>query len=673
MRNALLSKKTANRTNSNGRKSTGKVRAAEDAPQTPVQYAIERQQAERTLAESEERYRLLIENSPDGYLVHCDGRVVFANAASLRMFGADRMDQLMGRPILDCFSPEFHDIARERIRNALANRSNPLLEVLGVRLDGATVEMEAIGSPFTHEGRPAVQMVLHDISERRRAEQRVREQASMLDQTRDAIIVRDLHTGRITFWNHGAERMYGWTAAEAIGSDARELICVDPHVLDPVDEELLRAGEWNGEYRKVTKAGKELTISSHVTLVRDSRGGPKSALAIDIDVTGQKELEARYLRAQRMESIGTLASGVAHDLNNILAPIMMSVPSLRHAITAEQRETIIATIETAAERGALIVKQVLTFGRGLQGDRLPLRVAALVNEVLEIMTATFPKNLVVERSLDGNLWPVMGDATQLHQILLNLCVNARDAMPDGGTLRLHAANIDLDASYASMLPEAAPGPYVLLEVSDTGSGIPPEIIERIFDPFFTTKGIGEGSGLGLSTVLGIVKSHGGFIQVHTQPGNGTIFHIYLPASPGLEAAPADYSQEPIPRGNGELVLVVDDEASVAGVAGITLENAGYRVLIATDGAQALAMFATHSGTVAAIFTDLMMPFVDGMALIRAVRRLAPALPIIASTGLGEKAQLSQLKAMGVKTVLHKPFHADTLLLAIHDGVHPHSQ
>ena len=242
--------------------------------------------------------------------------------------------------------------------------------------------------------------------------------------------------------------------------------------------------------------------------------------------------------------------------------------------------------------------------------------------------------------------------------------------PDGGRLRLSAANLDLDASYASMLPEATPGPHVLLEVSDTGSGIPPEIVERIFDPFFTTKGVGKGTGLGLSTVLGIVKSHGGFIQVNTQPGKGTTFQIYLPASPDRKAAPAEASRAQIPEGHGELVLVVDDEASVRDAARLVLETGGYRVLLACDGTEALAVFAMNSGSVAAVLTDIMMPFMDGVALIRALRTMAPDLPIIASTGLGEKTQLAELKAMGVETVLNKPFGADTLLRTIHDALHP---
>jgi PAS domain S-box-containing protein len=648
-----------------------KGRIGEGVLQRSIRYAIERKRTERTLAESEERYRLLIENSPDSYLLLCEGKIVFANAASSKLFATDRADQLVARSIMDCVCPEFREVMRQRIWDAPADEPSPPLEVLCVRLDGGTVAVEATGNPFIHEGRPAVQLVLRDITSRKRAEERVREQASMLDQAHDAIIVRDIRTRRITFWNRGAECLYGWTAAEAIGSDAGQLVCIDPNVQDALDAELLKADEWKGEYRKVTKAGKKLTISGHATLVRDSEGAPKSALTIDIDITGHKDLEARFLRAQRIESIGTLASGVAHDLNNILAPIMMSAPILRQTdLSTEERERIIAGIEASAERGAQIVRQVLTFGRGLEGERRPLEVGALIGELLKIMQGTFPKDLRIDISLDPHLWPAIGDATQLHQILLNLCVNARDAMPDGGRLRLYAANVELDASFASMLPGAAPGPHILIEVGDSGTGIPPEILDRIFDPFFTTKGIGEGTGLGLSTVLGIVKSHGGFIHVNTQSGAGTTFQVYLPASPGDEALQSAPLREPVPAGCGELVLLVDDEEGVRVAARVTLETGGYRVLVAADGAEALALYAVNAGSVAAVLTDLMMPLMDGVAFIRALRTLDGDLPVIAVTGLGEKAQRSQLKAMGIKTILQKPFAADTLLRAVHGALHP---
>ncbi|EDY17909.1 signal transduction histidine kinase, nitrogen specific, NtrB [Chthoniobacter flavus Ellin428] len=528
----------------------------------------------------------------------------------------------------------------------------------------AEVVRDAGGQPLRVTG------VNYDITERRRADQRIREQAEMLKRAHEAIIEREVHTGLVTFWNEGAERLYGWSAAEAMGRHGSFLFA-DPGAMERITENLLAAGEWRGEVQHVAKDGRKLVVSSHVTLLRGDDGEPKSALVINIDITEQKKMEAQFLRAQRMESVGTLASGVAHDLNNILAPIMMSVPLLRQQLPPDTLDAVVSNIETCVERGARIVQQVLAFGRGLEGERLPLKIGAVIDEMMAIMRETFPKDITLECLPVAKMPPVVGDATQLHQVLLNLCVNARDAMPGGGKLRLSATHLEVDASYASMLPEAKPGPYVLLEVADSGSGIPPEVVERIFEPFFTTKETGKGTGLGLSTVHGIVRSHGGFIKVATEPGKGTTFQVYLPASPGCsQVRDADTARAEIPEGHGELILVVDDEAAVRESARHALEAFGYEVLLAADGTEALAVFVQNSGRIAAVLTDLMMPFMDGVALIHALRNIAPNTAVVASTGLGEKARLAELKALGIATVLRKPYGADLLLHTVHRALHP---
>ncbi|MBS0660987.1 MAG: response regulator, partial [Verrucomicrobia bacterium] len=499
-----------------------------------------------------------------------------------------------------------------------------------------------------------------DVTERKQALERVREQAAMLEHAREAIIVRELPGGTIKFWNRGAERMYGWTAAETAGGDMGELLLGDPSGNSAMDEDLLRCGEWRGEQKHATKSGGTLTVGSHATLIRDDEGEPSAVLVINIDVTEQRNLEARFLRAQRMESIGTLASGIAHDLNNILSPIMMSAPLLRLELDPAQRESIVSTIEVSAQRGAEIVRQVLAFGRGLEGARGLLRIDAAISEVLRILQETFPKSISLEGRIERPLHPVLGDATQLHQVLLNLCVNARDAMPEGGRLVLSARNVELDAEGAGRLPGLRAGPHVLLEVSDTGTGIEPAVAEHIFEPFYTTKGVGGGTGLGLSTVLGIVRSHGGAIQLESKSGEGTTFQIHLPAAEGGHSSAAHTALPEFPRARGETVLVVDDEPAVLTAARLILENAGYRVLTAANGAEGLAVY-TQDPKVAAVLTDLMMPVLDGLNFIRSLRRMDPALPIIASTGLGEKRQTEALTPLGVQKTLLKPYDATALL------------
>jgi two-component system, cell cycle sensor histidine kinase and response regulator CckA len=512
--------------------------------------------------------------------------------------------------------------------------------------------------------------------ERKHAEAALRESEErfrqLAENIQDVFWLTDMAKNRMLYISPAFEAIWGRSCADLYSSPRAWLDAIHPDDRERVLHSAVTKqsqGLYDEEYRIVRPDGSERWIRDRAFPVTNAAGEMDRVAGVARDITEQKELEARFLRAQRMDSIGTLASGVAHDLNNILAPIMMSASLLRRELNSQQREEIISTIEESAERGAQIIKQVLAFGRGLEGERCPLQASALIAEMMKIIRGTFPKNLTVECSIEPDLWLIIGDATQLHQVLLNLCVNARDAMPDGGKLGLAAKNLDLDASYASMLPEAQPGPHVVIEVCDTGTGIPPEIVERIFDPFFTTKGVGKGTGLGLSTTLGIVKSHGGFIQVSTQPGKGTTFRVYLPASPQADAPPSDVSREDVPEGHGELILVVDDEASVQSAARISLESAGYRVILAADGTEALAMFAMNSESVAAVLTDLMMPHMDGVSMIRALRAMTKNLPIIASTGLGEKVQLADLKAMNVEFILRKPYGANTLLRTLHEILH----
>jgi PAS domain S-box-containing protein len=505
-----------------------------------------------------------------------------------------------------------------------------------------------------------------DVTDRESAMARVIEQAEMLDHAHEAIIVRDIHTRRITFWNRGAERLYGWSAAEAVGRDMGELIFAMPDALDRVTRQALETGEWHGEHRHLTKSGQELTVSSHVTLVRDAQGAPKSALVINFDLTGQKQLEEQLLRAQRIESIGTLASGVAHDLNNILSPILMGAPLLRGDLPPALREQIVTSIELSAQRGADIVGQVLTFARGVEGQRLLVQPAHLVDEMVKIAQETFPKSITVSSRYPNDIWALKGDPTQLHQILLNLCVNARDAMPNGGELTVALENFTVDEHFAAMAPGATSGPHVLMAVSDTGSGIPREIIDKIFDPFFTTKETGKGTGLGLSTVIGIVKSHGGFLRVESEVGRGTTFKLFLPATAGEGATVASTGRASasLPMGHGELVLVVDDEEGIIQITQTILETDGYRVITAGDGTEALALFARQMDEIKVVLADVMMPFMDGVALARVLKRMSPLTPLIACSGQCDAVREAQLKDAGVKLVLRKPYTRERLLAAL---------
>jgi PAS domain S-box-containing protein len=537
--------------------------------------------------------------------------------------------------------------------------------------DGGTHYIRALAAVERDAAGQAVRMVgtNWDITERKQAEERLRQQVALLDSASDAIYVRTLdHT--LTYWNDGAARLYGWSAAETVGRKLTELGLFESEWFAKAHAALLAQGDWSGEVHKTGKDGKEHVVFCRWTLLRDELGHPREVLAINTDITDKKQLESRYLRAQRMEGIGMLAGGLAHDLNNILTPILMSAPLLRGAVRDADDLEIIDSVENSARRGADIIRQLLTFARGKPGVRAPILVRQQLREMEKLIRETFPRNLRLAVSVPPELWPVLGDATQIHQALMNLCVNARDAMPDGGALTLAADNATLDAAAAAQIPDAKPGPHVRLWVSDTGTGISPEQLEHIFDPFFTTKEIGKGTGLGLPTVLGIVRGHGGSVRVASRVGQGSTFELYLPASPEAAAAAAPERESRLPRGNGELILVVDDEAAVRGPAQHVLEKFGYRVLTAAEGGEALKLFDRHRSEIKAVLTDMMMPGIDGPKLVRALRQLDARLPILGMTGLIERGTFKGMEGLDSVPLLAKPFELENLLVALHQILAP---
>jgi nitrogen-specific signal transduction histidine kinase/CheY-like chemotaxis protein len=384
-----------------------------------------------------------------------------------------------------------------------------------------------------------------------------------------------------------------------------------------------------------------------------------------LDLSERKKLEQQFLRAQRVESIGTLAGGVAHDLNNILAPIMLSVGLLKSEFDTPKTRAILKTVADSAQRGADIVGQVLSFARGLEGRKTEVQLKLLFKELENIIKDTFPKDIQLRFSVPNDTWTLFGDPTQVHQILLNLCLNARDAMPNGGSLSIKADNHILDEHVVKMHNHAKAGRYVRITVTDSGTGIPPEIIQRIFEPFFTTKEPNKGTGLGLSTVLAIVKSHEGIANVYSEPGHGTTFKVYLPAMQTLtEGQPNQTQQSILPRGNGETILVVDDETSILAITSQTLEHFGYRVLNATDGAQAVAIYAEKKDEIAVVLTDMMMPIMGGTSLVSVLLRINPAIKIVRSSGLSSYGGVSSFPEAGVKHFLTKPYTAETLVKTI---------
>jgi PAS domain S-box-containing protein len=634
-----------------------------------VRYAIERRAVETRLRErdliAEERFRLLSGATNDviwDWNIETDA--LWWNENFETVFGY-RRDEI--EPNLESWTRHIHPDDADRVARSLRE----VLDGEGHRFwaeyrfrrkSGEFAFVLDRGQVIRNDAGKPVRMVggMADMTERNRALLRIAEQASLLDRARDAILVRDMEH-RVTYYNKSSERLYGWTAGDVMGQSVRDRFFPDRVLFDDTMRTLLAQGDWQGEISVTGRNGALLTVESHWTLMRDAAGEPSAVLVIDTDVTERKELERQFLRAQRIESIGTLAGGIAHDLNNMLAPVLMSIELLKDNPTDEERLQILSTIEASTRRGAEMVRQVLTFARGVEGDRCAVDVAVLLKEVEKFANDTFMKSITVRTVLRGDV-VVLGDATQLHQVVINLCVNARDAMPNGGTLTLSASTQPVAKTAGEIDPALPGGSYVVIEVADTGTGMAATVLDRIFEPFFTSKATGKGTGLGLSTSLAIIKSHGGSIRVNSEIGRGSTFAVYLPALAGrMTAAAPTAGRTTLKRGAGELVLVVDDEESVLRMTALVLESFGYRVLAAASGIEAEAMFLAHRDDIQVVFTDMTMPGMDGAALIRRIREIDPTARVIAASGRGAHQAAN---VPGVIRFLPKPYTADMVLEAV---------
>ncbi|WP_414586025.1 PAS domain S-box protein [Scytonema sp. PCC 10023] len=633
-----------------------------------------RHSAERALQESEERFRQLAENIIEMVFWMSDPgerQRLYVSPAYENIWGRSR-ESLYANFMewLEAIHPqERQHIETVFLEQSLAGTYDEEYRI--IRPDGSLRWIRDRGFPIRDKsGEPyRVVGIAEDISDRKLAEQQIREQAALLDVATDAIFVQDLEQ-HLLFWNKGAERLYGWQAAEVLGRSAQSLLYKSEETVpqfEAIQTILAAEGKWQGELQQVTKDGKKIIVESRWTLVRDVAGNSKSILIVNTDITEKKQLQAQFLRTQRLESLGTLASGIAHDFNNILTPILAvaQLLPLKFPNLDANTQELLRMLEGSAKRGADLVTQILSFSRrGVEGSRTIIQTRHLLSDVVQVAQRTFPKSIETQTNIAPNLWTVFADATQLHQVLMNLTVNARDAMPDGGILEMSAENLWVDESYARMHVDAEVGSYIVITITDTGKGIPPEIMDRIFDPFFTTKEVGKGTGLGLSTVMGIIKSHGGFVNVYSEVGKGSCFQVYLPSSQVTETpAPTDVE---LPNGHGELILVVDDEVTICQITKSTLESHNYKVLTASDGIEALALYAQYKDEISVVLIDLMMPGMDGSTTILTLQRMNPQVQIIAMSGLMSNWTTPQKRSFGIEYFLSKPFTAQALLSTLRE-------
>jgi PAS domain S-box-containing protein len=640
----------------------------------------ERKQTERVLHERESRLRAIIETDPECVkLLSPDGELLEMNPAGLAMLEAGSLAEARAKPLLEFVLPEYRPPYQALMAQALRGESGALeFEIVGLR--GTRRWLETHVAPMRDQAGAiaTVLAITRDISARKRSEATMRESEErfrqVVENINEVFWLSEVDGRRVLYVSPRFEEVWGQSCAALYASPLRWLESVHPEDRGRVEAALAR---WRGEphdesYRIVRPDGGERWVRARVFPVNDASGRAYRMVGLAEDITERKRLEAEVMRAHRVESIGRLANGIAHDMNNILAPIVMAAPLLKMGLPPDETEKILDAIENNAKRGADLVRQLLFFSRGVEGGRGTVDPGKLIQEITDIARQTFPRSIEIDTTVGYGTWFVRGDSTQLHQVLLNLCLNARDAMLQGGTLRLSAENIRLDADTLAGHRDAAPGPFVLFRVSDTGVGVPPEIADKIFEPFFTTKGLGKGTGLGLATVLGIVTSHRGLIKLRSERGRGSVFEVYLPAAPERTAEEKTPENAAPPGGKGELILVVDDEPNIRSILAQLLRHSNYRVLVASDGAEAAALFARQPAEIRLVITDLDMPIIDGVGLTRVLRSIRPEVKILVTSGVsgetnrpGRAAELQELRITGF---LLKPYTAEHVLIAVHEAI-----
>jgi PAS domain S-box-containing protein len=637
----------------------------------------ERKRSEEQLRDANAQLREFLDHSPAVlYALRVEDEKIiprFTSENITRLLGYEAQESLSYEWWLGHLHEEDRDRAAGSIAQTLAEGSSRTEYRLRHR-DGRFMWVEDQQRLARDEqGRPVdIVGVWTDVTDRKRAEDELHESErrfrEMLDNLELISIMLD-HEGNVIYCNDYFLRLTGWSRDEVTGTSWFDRF-IFPENVDEMREAFLALMAKGTEVRHyaneiVTRSGKRRLLQWNNSLLYSKAGEVIGVASIAEDITERAKLEKQLFRAQRLESLGTLAGGIAHDLNNLLLPILMGVTLLKRFGPNAASMQAIDNIERSVRRGSELVKQVLLFARGGQTSREPVLLGDVMREVQSIITSTFPKDITLETAVAREVYPVTGDTTQLTQVLLNLCVNARDAMPQGGHIRISARNYTLTDAEALLHGGIVGGAYAVLEVSDTGEGMSKEIIDLIFDPFFTTKEVGSGTGLGLSTVQGIVSNHGGFVTVTSAPEEGSTFTVYLPARrPQVEVAAPLVAASVPPQGNGELILLVDDDAAVLSVTEQTLVEFGYRVVTAEDGAQAIGVFSRQHEDIALVLTDMAMPVIDGFALIAALNRIGRDVRVIATTGNPSAGAMTKIAKSGIAHILIKPYTADHLLRTI---------
>ncbi len=643
-----------------------------------VKEISEHQATVKELAESEDRYRRLVELSPETIAVHREGRFAYVNAAGVKLFGAASPEELIGRPILDVIHPDYREVVSSRAQQNLEGEQTPLQELKAIRLDGQVIDIETAGIPITFEDQPAIELVSRDITKRKQAEEALRESEQRYRLLSEGILHQVWAAqpdGKTDYVNERMVAYFGCSPEQLLGDGWQATVHPDdlPVSLEKWTESLQTGEPYEVEYRLRRADGEYCWHAGRATAGRDSEGRILKWFGTNTDINNQKLTEEalrlnelRLQQSQKMEAIGTLAGGVAHDFNNLLTVILGNTNlALRQLPPTNQAHLRLVEIERAGNRATMLTRQLLAFSRRQHLERHTINLNDTVRELVKFLRRIIGEDVEVNVKTAPDLSAVFADPAQLEQMLMNLCVNARDAMPGGGTLTIETSNIELDESYQRQYPYVKPGKYAQIKVSDTGSGFDKETQARIFEPFFTTKAVGKGTGLGLSMVYGIVKQHDGHIHVYSELEQGTTFTVYLPVDE--KAVEKEKQKQPLPLlGGTETILVAEDEEALRKLSKDVLESLGYTVLLAKNGEEAIEMYIANRERIDLLLFDVVMPRMSGSEAFEQIHGMGSEIPALFMTGYSSETVQSRfvrqhklIEEFGAG-VIQKPYSLDGL-------------
>lgn len=616
-----------------------------------LRYAVERKQSQEAISEKTQLNQILLDSFPCVALLIRPGtrEVVASNkaAAEVGAVPGAKCFETFGRnpsPCPWCLAPELWETGKAHHR---------IVEGLGVLWDAHWI-------PVSED------LYMHfafDITERERSERERRHLAKAIEHAAEAIVVSDLE-GTIEYVNPAFETMTGYTPEEAVGQST-DIVKSDAYDDQEIRRSVEEGNVWRGLIKRRRKDGVLYEADTTVSLVRDASGRARSVVSISRDVTHEVELEAQLRQAQKLEALGTLAGGIAHDFNNILGAMIGFTELAMEELPQEcNAASDLREVLSASGRAKDLIEQILTFTRQTETEQKPIRPDAIIKEALRLLRSSIPSSIDIVQNIDSNSATILADPSQLHQVVINICTNAYQAMmPERGTLTVELKPFEIDAVAVERSPQLREGRYLKLTIRDTGCGMDAETLERIFDPFFTTKEEGEGTGLGLSTVHGIVHSMGGTITVDSEPGEGATFDVYLPRVEKLAEKPAT-ADGYVPLGQGEHILVVEDEEALRNVVRRQLEGLGYRVSTCALAVEAVEVFRKSCNAFDLILTDYTMPTMNGIELAHELSRIRPDMPIILATGFGEASVSAKAKDAGIRRLLKKPLHTDELGIVV---------